>query len=72
MESPPPGAMATRVSDQFSMREQHRLLLMRHRVYLLHNLRPTEELWSTLIANEVLSPQMVQEIKVSISGVVVA
>jgi hypothetical protein len=41
-------------------------------VSVFHNLRPTEELLSTLIANEVLSPQMVQEIKVSISEVVVA
>ena len=43
----------------------HRALLTRHRVYLLHNMHPTEEFWSHLISNGVLSTEMAAGIKVS-------
>lgn len=50
--------------DQYEMQESHRLLLLKQRLYLMHNLRPTEIFWSTLLAKEVLSQEMLDDIKV--------
>jgi hypothetical protein len=52
------------LQDSYEVRDFHRSLLQRNRPYLLHNIRPCEMLWSSLLAKEVLSYHMVDEIKV--------
>ena len=51
-------------NDSYEMREYHRVVLQRNRLYLLHNIRPCETLWSSLLAMEVLPDHMIDEIKV--------
>ena len=53
--------------EGYEMSDRHRGLLAKHRMYLLHNIHPTEILWSALMSNEVLSTDMVDEIKVCLT-----
>ena len=50
--------------EGFEMRERHRQIITKNRLYLLHNMCVTEELWAKMIANELLSFEMVEECKV--------
>ena len=52
------------LAENYQMSDMHRTLLNKARIYLVHNIRPTESLWSTFISKEVLSYDMVDEIKV--------
>ena len=52
------------LAENYQMTDMHRALLQKARIYLLHNMRPTESLWSTFISKEVLSYDMIDEIKV--------
>ena len=56
------------LGEGYQMSDQHRQLLLKARIYLLHNMRPTESLWATFISKEVLSFEMVDEIKVRREG----
>ena len=50
--------------EGFEMRDRHRQILVKNRLYLLHNMCVTEELWAKMIANELLSFEMVEDCKV--------
>jgi len=52
------------MSDGYEMKDLHRSLLIKSRVYLLHNIRPTDLLWGNLIGWQVLSTDMVETIRV--------
>ena len=52
------------MSDGYEMKDLHRSLLIKSRVYLLHNIRPTDLLWGNLIGWQILSTDMVETIRV--------
>lgn len=49
------------------MRDFHRAILAKSRLFLLHNIRPTEALWGTMLEKELLSQDMLDDIKVKVT-----
>ena len=56
--------MSRLLYEGYEMRERHRQILSKNRLYLLHNMCVTEQLWATMLANELLSTDMIEECKV--------
>ena len=51
--------------EGYEIPERHRRILIREQPYLLKNIYVTEDFWAMTIANELLTPEMVEECKVS-------
>ena len=54
-------------NNSFQMKQHHQDLLVNNKVYLLHNLRPTEEFWAALVEKGIYSSSMIEDIRVRIS-----
>ena len=52
------------MQEAFEMKDLHRSLIDKNRIFLLHNLRPNETLWSTLVAKDVFPGYMIEDMKV--------
>ena len=51
--------------EGYEIPERHRRILIREQPYLLKNIYVTEDFWAMTISNELLTPEMVEECKVS-------
>ena len=55
--------------DDYGMLEVHRALLMHNRVFLLRNIFPSEDFWSQLLEKELLTTDMMEDIKVLLTSI---